>query len=125
MSEEYWTVSRGLAVRNSNKCRECKQYIMMKEPIVIRDGRKIRLFYHSRCFSGSADPRSQLNGAFSREKYEGIMSPSAPKEKGNGKWSCRSYGYTPDYDVLSKMKEQSNEKKHMLKGNKELKVEAK
>ena len=126
MSEEYWTVSEGLAVRNGNKCRECKEYINIKEPIVIRDGRKIRLFYHSKCFSGTADPRSQPNGAFSQDKFGGVLSPSAPKEKGHGKWSCRSYGYTPDYQVLSKMTADHPETKQNTGRNKaELKVSGK
>ena len=119
MAEDYWTVSRGVAVRNGNKCRECKQYITMNEPIAIRDGRKIRLFYHDNCYSGLADPRSQPNGAFSREKFEGVVSPSAPKEKGHGKWSCRSYGYTPDYEVLNKLRAETTEKKHLLIAKKE------
>ena len=115
MSEGYWTVSEGLAVRNGNKCRECKEYINIRDPIVIRDGRKIRLFYHTGCFSGSADPRSQPNGAFSQDKFEGVLSPSAPQEKGYGKWSCGSYGYTPDYNVLSKISAVRSETEQTMK----------
>ena len=118
MSEEYWTVSEGLAVRNGNKCRECKEYINIRDPVVIRDGRKIRLFYHTKCFSGSADPRTQPNGAFSQDKFGGVLSPSAPKEKGHGKWSLQSYGYTPDYKVLSKITTCKLETKKNMKGNK-------
>ena len=117
MAEEYWTVSEGLAVRNGNKCRECKQYIMINEPIAIRDGRKIRLFYHKNCYSGSPDPRTQPRGSYT-QKFSSVLSPSAPKEKGHGKWSCNSYGYNPDYQVLNKVRTNTETQK-TLKNSKE------
>ncbi len=33
-------------------CRECRQAIYKGEPVVSRDGRKIRMMYHADCFSG-------------------------------------------------------------------------
>jgi hypothetical protein len=56
---DYWTISHGYACRNGYSCRECKQAIYKNEPVIVRDGRKIRLFYHIDCFSGDADPRTQ------------------------------------------------------------------
>lgn len=42
---EYWTISHGQSIRTWS-CRECRQPIYKDEPMVVRDGRKIRLFYH-------------------------------------------------------------------------------
>uniref|UniRef100_A0A0G4GTW4 PARP-type domain-containing protein n=1 Tax=Chromera velia CCMP2878 TaxID=1169474 RepID=A0A0G4GTW4_9ALVE len=87
---EYWTVSQGVAVRNGHMCRECKSYIFKGSSVIVRDGRKIRLFYHPQCFSGEADPRTQTHSSF--QKFKGVTSEKAPLEKGRGKWST-TYGY--------------------------------
>ncbi|KAJ4460407.1 hypothetical protein PAPYR_3437 [Paratrimastix pyriformis] len=62
------------------------------ERIIVRDGRKIRLFYHERCFSGTADPRTQQHSSYHEGKFTNI-NPEAPRVKGQGKWSVSSYGY--------------------------------
>ena len=66
---EYWTLNKTIASRNSFKCRECKRYINIGEKIIQRDGRKIRLIYHSSCFTGNADPRSQPHSSFNTGKF--------------------------------------------------------
>jgi hypothetical protein len=86
----YWTVSRGPAVRPGT-CRECRRAIAAGDPVVARDGRKIRLFYHEACFSGDADPRTQ---AVSSAAHHHVTA-AAPAVKGRGKWSTGSYGYAP------------------------------
>ena len=95
-SNDYWTVSRGSAVRFGWKCRECKKDIAKGEKIVARDGRKIRLFYHEGCFSGSSDPRTQSNNTMNQNRHpKTSFTESAPPQKGRGKWSVEQYGYNP------------------------------
>eukprot|EP00760_Papus_ankaliazontas_P027080 PhM_4_TR313/c0_g1_i1/m.64407 len=93
MSDEYWTVSTGVAPRVTT-CRCCKQMIKPGDAITCRDGRKIRLTYHRECFSGESDPRTQHHSSFekSNNKFHGVIGGSAPSTKGHGKWSTSSYG---------------------------------
>ena len=57
--EEYWTLSEGKACRNGWSCRACKKVIMKGESIIVREGRKLRFHFHSNCFLGNSDPRTQ------------------------------------------------------------------
>lgn len=93
-STEYWTVSKGVANRTFT-CRECKKTINKGQELVARDGRKIRLVYHTDCFSGDADPRTQPNSSYNDGRYvpAAHISDKAPQKKGAGKWSVQSYGY--------------------------------
>jgi len=94
--DQYWTVSSGVAVRNGWSCRECKKAIVKGEQIKVRDGRKLRLMYHEKCFSGDADPRTQIHSSFSEGRLpRQVFQDTAPKQKGCGKWSTSSYGYNP------------------------------
>ena len=52
MSEAYWTVSSGKAERTGYSCRECKKVICKGELVKVREGRKMRFYYHDACFSG-------------------------------------------------------------------------
>lgn len=62
----------------------------------VRDGRKMRFFYHEKCFSGDADPRTQANSTANKPSdKKHVIQESAPKQKGRGKWSTSSYGYQP------------------------------
>jgi len=65
-----------------------KTPMLAGEPMVVRDGRKIRLFYHEHCFSGTADPRTQVHSSFNQGKFTNI-NPVAPRVKGYGKWAGR------------------------------------
>lgn len=91
----YWTVSFGTSCRTGFSCRECKKLIAVDTKIAIRDGRKMRLFYHRECFSGDADPRTQQNSSYNSgdPKYGQSFQEKAPLVKGRGKWSVSSYGY--------------------------------
>lgn len=91
MSEAYWTVSSGKAERTGYSCRECRKVICKGETMKVREGRKLRFYYHEACFSGEADPRTQGNSSFSNKELP--ISKSAPATKGRGKWSVASYGY--------------------------------
>ena len=101
MASEYWTVSKGPANRIFN-CRECKGIIYKNAPMVCRDGRKLRLYYHEECFSGEADPRTQANSSYNKpdKKFSAVISPTAPARKGTGKWST-SYGYQPNLESVT------------------------
>ncbi len=79
-------------------CRECHAVIYQGEPIVIRDGRKIRLMYHEHCYSGGSDPRTQTGSSYHEQKWVNAQSiqQKAPTMKGHGKWSCSEYGYKGD-----------------------------
>lgn len=88
----------------------------------MRDGRKLRFFYHLGCFTGDADPRTQQNSSyFQHEEYhqktapnlsslEGpracrdadgrvltrkVFHPEPPSALGHGKWSVASRGFHP------------------------------
>ena len=67
---DYWVASHTVATRTGWCCRECKPVITKGEPIVVRDGRRIRFFYHERCFSGIADPRSQPHSSFASGRWD-------------------------------------------------------
>lgn len=89
---------------------------------MVRDGRKLRFFYHLECFTGDADPRSQSNSSYMETKLyhketapnissltgpkacvdaDGrplgrvVFKPEAPSTLGKGKWSVQSRGYHP------------------------------
>jgi hypothetical protein len=90
---------------------------------MVRDGRKLRFFYHLYCFTGDADPRTQ-NGSSFEEKQEyhkqtapnvsslsegprgcvdadgrplgrKVFKETAPSVLGAGKWSVSQRGYNP------------------------------
>jgi len=88
---EYWTASQGRANHTGHTCRECRGTIFRNEPIYVRDGRKIRLFYHRKCYSGDADPRTQASSSYT-DKSWGIRE-KAPGHKGRGKWWTSEFGY--------------------------------
>ena len=98
-SDTYWTISHGHANRTGWSCRECRTVIYQGEPIIIRDGRKLRLMYHERCYSGGSDPRTQAGSSYHDVKWTSAQSiqPKAPPVKGYGKWSCSEYGYKGDF----------------------------
>lgn len=91
----YWTVPFGDACRTGFSCRECKKLIPIKAKMAIRDGRKMRLFYHLECFSGKSDPRTQSGSSYNsgEAKYGIGFQHKAPNVKGHGKWVVAQYGY--------------------------------
>ena len=115
MSEAYWTVSSGVSARVGYSCRECRKVISKGEAVKVREGRKMRFYYHDKCFSGKlhvptrpclhftfvraedyfltgeADPRTQGNSSFNNKELP--ISDVAPASKGHGKWSVSAYGY--------------------------------
>ena len=89
---DYWTLHRSNACRVGFMCKECRRYINIGEPIVQRDGRRIRLIYHEKCFSGDADPRTQTNSSYNSGKFaKQCFQDHAPDTK---------YGYKPPQNSL-------------------------
>ena len=127
-TEAYWELSGPLPAVRLVNCRACKKPAYKGNLVYVRDGRKLRFFYHEECFTGDADPRTQENGAYQTKKeyhtktapllssLEGpracrdndgrvlgreVFKPEAPKELGAGKWSVNSRGYQPSASALS------------------------
>ena len=74
-------------------------FLSFSSPIqmVIRTGRKIRLFYHANCFTGTHDPRTQEGSSFHEHRMPAkTFQRQAPPEKGAGKWSVSDYHYRPN-----------------------------
>jgi hypothetical protein len=52
--EAYWELSGPLPINRMTTCRACKKSILKNAEVMIRDGRKLRFFYHAECFTGDA-----------------------------------------------------------------------
>jgi hypothetical protein len=90
---------------------------------MVRDGRKLRFFYHTTCFTGEADPRTQQNSSYAEVKEyhqetapdisslsgpkactdpdgrplgRAVFKSEAPSTVGRGKWSVQSRGFKPN-----------------------------
>ncbi|KAJ3263867.1 hypothetical protein HDU77_009763 [Chytriomyces hyalinus] len=92
-SSDYWTITKGVAIRTGFSCRECKKVILQGENVAVRDGRKMRFFYHEGCYAGVSDPRAQPNSSFQSDRFKSAFQSQAPPSKGRGKWSVSQYGY--------------------------------
>eukprot|EP00747_Dinoflagellata_sp_TGD_P170121 gnl/TRDRNA2_/TRDRNA2_200876_c0_seq1.p1 gnl/TRDRNA2_/TRDRNA2_200876_c0~~gnl/TRDRNA2_/TRDRNA2_200876_c0_seq1.p1 ORF type:complete len:201 (+),score=15.93 gnl/TRDRNA2_/TRDRNA2_200876_c0_seq1:147-749(+) len=121
LGEAYWEVSGPEPMnRNGCSCRACKSMIKKGDMVMSRDGRKMRFFYHERCFTGGADPRTQdgsqyqdphciyhtetapdVSGLRLGRDVDGrlhgrkVFKEEAPRSLGSGKWSCSSRGWQP------------------------------
>lgn len=121
--ESYWELSGPLPLNRIGTCRACKQTIYKGQSVMCRDGRKLRFFYHEKCFKGDADPRSQDESSFNNRQsdYHKQLAPNlsslegpravkdsegrvlgrkvfkdrAPSTVGRGKWSVTHRGYNP------------------------------
>lgn len=122
--EAYWELSGPLTANRQGTCRACRKIIYKGDMVMVRDGRKLRFFYHECCFTGDADPRSQSNSSYDtkteyhettapklsslegpravrdpdgRELTRKVFQKQAPRVVGQGKWSVQSRGYNPQY----------------------------
>ncbi len=120
--EAYWALSGPLPANRLVNCRACKKSVYKGVPVMVREGRKLRFFYHESCFTGDADPRTQEGSSFDvREDLKKKTAPdisslegpracrdsdgrvlgrevfkaSPPKALGAGKWSVGNRGYHP------------------------------
>ena len=81
--EAYWELSGPTPITRTVTCRACKKTIMRGESVMVRDGRKLRFHYHTECFSGDADPRTQQNSSFStRNDYHAKTAPKLSSLEG-------------------------------------------
>ena len=110
-SEAYWELSGpSPMLRNGASCRACRKPIYKGKDVYVREGRKLRFFYHVECFVGDADPRTQTGSTFEKKriyhkptapnvsglkKNLKVFQPKAPRSLGKGKWSVSSRGYKP------------------------------
>lgn len=122
-SEGYWELSGPSPInRNGTSCRACRGAIYKDALVFVRDGRKLRFFYHAGCFGGSEDPRTQDGSSYSeRVDYHRKLAPNIsslegprackdadgrklgrevfkaepPSTLGRGKWSVSRRGYLP------------------------------
>ena len=66
-------------VKEGDRVEGCER-IMRR---MVRDGRKLRFHYHTECFSGDADPRTQQNSSFStRNDYHEKTAPKLSSLEG-------------------------------------------
>lgn len=121
-TENYWELSGPKPINRIVSCRACKGTVFKNSNVYVRDGRKLRFFYHEQCFTGNEDPRTQVGATFmEKEDYHKKLAPNisslegprackdsdgrvlgrsvfkseAPKTLGAGKWSVKSRGYNP------------------------------
>ena len=122
--DAYWELSGPTPINRTVTCRACKKTIMRGESVMVRDGRKLRFHYHTACFSGEADPRTQQNSSFARRSdyhaktapklssLEGpractdadgrklgreVFKAEAPASVGVGKWNSGPLGVSRGY----------------------------
>ena len=120
--EAYWALSGPSPANRTLNCRACKGCVYKGEPVMVREGRKLRFFYHQKCFTGDADPRTQEGSSYEKRtdlkkktapnvsSLEGprackdcdgralgreVFKPEAPSTLGAGKWSVHNRGYQP------------------------------
>lgn len=124
--EAYWELSGPVIANRISTCRACRQSIIKGSSMMVRDGRKLRFFYHTTCFTGTADPRTQKNSSYSdikeyhkntapnisslsgpkactdpdgRPLGRAVFKPQAPSVLGKGKWSVQQRGYHPNHST--------------------------
>ena len=75
-----------------HKCRECKRpFQRLGEPMTERRGARVSMRYHAACFSGFADPRSQLGSSTHSGKLAGTQLDAAPTGKAGPKMRTSSH----------------------------------
>ena len=121
--EAYWELSGPISINRVSTCRCCRKTINKGSIVMVRDGRKLRFFYHAGCFTGDADPRTQENSSYTGNEHieyhhntapnisslEGpkaykdpdgrplgraVFKTEAPSVLGHGKWSVNQRGGT-------------------------------
>ena len=81
--DAYWELSGPSPINRTVTCRACKKTVMGGESVMVRDGRKLRFHYHTSCFSGDADPRTQQNSSFKeRPDYHEKTAPKLSSLEG-------------------------------------------
>jgi hypothetical protein len=100
----YWELTGPTVNVCFQTCRGCKKTINKGSNVMVREGRKLRFFYHTECFTGTADPRTQQGGAFNDEAHKELHTKTAPLLSSlEGPRACRD----ADGRVLSRVVFQS------------------
>ena len=84
----YWDYQHRTVERADlgHKCRECKRpFTTIGEPLTERRGARVSMRYHAACFSGFADPRSQLGSSTHVGGLAGTQLDAAPSSKAGSK----------------------------------------
>jgi hypothetical protein len=85
---EYWDFQHRAVTKKDlgHTCRECrKPFSRIGDPLTERRGARISSRYHAVCFSGFADPRSQVQSSHHQGKLKGTQLVAAPGEKATTK----------------------------------------
>lgn len=80
----YWSYTPRRAEKRDlgHKCRECKRaFRSLGEPLVVRRGGRIEMRYHEKCFSGTADPRTQSQSSFHTHPLGASIPDQAPTQR--------------------------------------------
>ena len=80
----YWDYQHRTVERQDlgHKCRECRlPFTTIGEPLTERRGARVSMRYHAACFSGYADPRSQIGSSHHAGKLSGTQCDAAPGKK--------------------------------------------
>ena len=84
----YWDYQHRGAERPDlgHNCKECRlPFTTIGEPLTERRGARISMRYHAACFSGYADPRSQVGSSHHVGRLSGTQLDAAPGTKAGGK----------------------------------------
>ena len=73
--EAYWALTGPAVTNRIQSCSACRGIIFQGSRVLVREGRKLRFFYHEACFTGGADPRTQRGSSFERPDYHDSSAP--------------------------------------------------
>ena len=91
---EYWDFQhRAVTAKDlGHTCRECRlPFAAIGEPLTERRGARISSRYHAECFSGYADPRSQVGSSHHTGHLAGSQMDAAPARKATSKMRTGSH----------------------------------
>lgn len=84
----YWDYAHRQVERQDlgHCCRECRlPFTSLGEALTERRGARLSMRYHAACFSGYADPRSQVGSSHHTGRLSGTQLDAAPGSKAGGK----------------------------------------
>ena len=91
---EYWDFQHRTVTAKDlgHTCRECRlPFTNIGDPLTERRGARISSRYHAECFSGYADPRSQVGSSHHSGKLAGTQMEAAPATKATSKMRTGSH----------------------------------
>lgn len=85
---KYWDFQHRAVEKHDlgHRCRECRMpFTTIGEPLTERRGARVSMRYHAACFSGFADPRSQVASSHHVGSLAGSQFEAAPGAKAGSK----------------------------------------